>query len=51
MTYELFCNEFKKEVLCNKEWNLNEKDYKFYPDGYTAYGDEGELKFIRDTNI
>lgn len=51
MTYELFCKEFKKEVLCNKEWNLNEKDYKFYPDGYTACGDEGELKFIRDTNI
>jgi len=49
MKYQEFCSEFKKGVLANKEWNIKEENYKFYPDGYIA-ANKQELDFIRITN-
>lgn len=51
MNYQEFCQEFKQGVLRNKEWNIKEENYKFYPDGFTADGDKRKLEFIRNTNI
>lgn len=51
MEYENFIEELKKYVLSDKEWEICEEDYKFYPDGCTANGDKKVLSFIRNTNI
>jgi hypothetical protein len=44
MEYEDFCEQLKSGVLQNMEWNLTEKEYEFYPDGYTADGDKEKLE-------
>ena len=51
MEYEDFCEQLKSGVLQNMEWNLTEKEYEFYPDGYTADGDKEKLEFIQNTNM
>lgn len=50
MTYQEFCNEFKQAVLQNEEWNISEENYRVYPDGFTANGDDKNLEFIRNAN-
>ena len=50
MEYLTFVEELKKHILKNKEWNISEENYKFYPDGYNAESDI-EKEFIRNTNV
>ena len=45
-----FVEELKKHIPKNKEWNISEENYKFYPDGYNAESDI-EKEFIRNTNV
>lgn len=49
MNYQEVCEEFKKGIISNKEWNVKADTYRFYPDGYTAKNKE-ERDFIRETN-
>lgn len=50
MEYTEFCKQLKRLVVENEEWDINEKDYVFYPDGFTS-DTEQDLSFIRDTNM
>ncbi len=50
MEYKIFKDELKKYILGNSNWNISEENYKLYEDGCTST-DEGELSFIRHTNI
>ncbi len=50
MEYTEFCRQLKRLITENEDWNINEEDYTFYPDGFTSETDP-DLTFVRDTNM
>lgn len=50
MEYTEFCKQLKRLIIENDEWGIEEKNYTFYPDGFTSKK-ELDLEFIRNTNM
>ncbi|MBQ4543494.1 MAG: hypothetical protein IJA19_04920 [Clostridia bacterium] len=46
MDYKEFCEDFKRRLVHSKRWHIQEEDYRFFPQGYTA-----EPEFVRETNL
>lgn len=50
MDYKTFVNELKEHILSATDPKTDEKNYRFFPNGFTSEDPE-ELRFIRNTNI
>lgn len=46
MDYNEFCEDFKRRLVHSKRWHVQENDYRFFPQGYTA-----QPEFVRETNM
>lgn len=46
MDYKDFCEQFRGRLVYSKRWHIQEEDYRFFPQGYTA-----EPEVVRETNM